>query len=267
MARTRWASQQHRRLIRVGSFALMALVGMGLQPTTRSTTRPNAITMSASVATTCGYNCFEDFGATATSTCGACTTRGTAYTSTLPTSHYVPEDNQMFDYMDEAVWLVSKTNPTTEATETGYWSGWWPYSDPPTWVAGLDPYGTENDGQSGAILLSPMTGGKSIAAYSDQNGTSSAVYSPIGTGVWGCNCWPTVPTPRYNYAQGEVKAENTAVYGLPELNNCEPGEQFSMQYANGSTGAWGPWMSLTVAASPPYFATKQANNLYTNGGC
>jgi hypothetical protein len=110
-----------------------------------------------------------------------------------------------------------------------------------------------------------MQGNQTVAAYSNANGTQSLVYSPIGTGFWSHSGWPTVPTPRYNYAQGEVHAYDTDYYGYPWLNDCS-GEQFSLQYQDGSSGLWYNWGSLTVAAGSPYFATKQANYLYTNGG-
>lgn len=109
----------------------VAVATAGLTPVGASASQSakpsrHVTTVSAHIAESCGSSCFETFAAAAISTCGACTTRGTAWTSTLPVTLSIPKDSQDFDSMDEAAWLTNLNDPTGEATETGYFAGWWP---------------------------------------------------------------------------------------------------------------------------------------------
>ena len=220
----------------------------------------------------CGTgNCWA-FHEWAESSCSACTTIGTGWTSTVP-EWKVPEDGYDQDVMDEGVWLINTTH-ANEATETGYVSGWWPYSTPRRWLPGLIPYGTKDgggsvtDGQKGADSL---VFGKSVAAWSYGTGDTSQV-DENGALFWHYTQFPVIPLYRFNFAQGEVHATdcNSSGYNCspwPWLNNCSPGTEFTLEYQT-TGGTWMGWGTITVDydTSGPYWANEVDADHYTNGG-
>jgi hypothetical protein len=221
----------------------------------------------------CGTgNCWA-FHAWAESSCGACTTIGTGWTSTLPTSVLVQKDAYDQDVMDEGVWLISGSHPTTEATEAGYVAGFWPYASPPTWLGdNLYPYGTKNnggsitDGQRGAVS---MAKGAAVEAWAYGSGTTAQV-DQNGTAFWSYTGFPSFTTPRFNFAQGEVHATDCDSSGnncdpWPWLNNCSPGEEFTLEYET-SAGTWEGWSSISVDAYSPYWVTDIDADHFSNGG-
>lgn len=221
----------------------------------------------------CDSSCRQPYHLHANSTCGACTTPGTKYESYVPTNHYVPYTpyGSFYDAMDEGVWLLN-TNyiNNAEGTEAGYFSGWWPYTQTPVWYGNLQAYGTTQAGYgAGAVSAGSLTGGASVWAYSWNSGRNSEVVQN-GNLFWNCNCWAAVPTPRFNSAQGEALAWYTDAYGFPELNNCTPGEQFTMFFQSASNLQFYDWSSMSLQNSPsppsPYWSSQQSVYQWSNGG-
>jgi hypothetical protein len=234
---------------------------------------------SEGVLASCGTNCFEKTGAVAYSSCGSCTTTGTEMASTLPTQWSVPIDAEAFDVMDEAAWLINVNNANI-STEVGYVSGWWSYSNPNYFEYGIMAYGTWDKGTYGYASPNNLTGGSSFQAYVLNTGQDGQAYQS-GSLFWNCHlCFPLVTTPRYNYSQGEIHAwdtDNLPLNGVqpcpvhndcfPWLNNCSPGEQFTMSFTS-SSGGWAHWGNIQQQApASPYWMSKQNNYQWTNGGC
>ena len=235
---------------------------------------PRTVTVSAS----CGTDCFAKYAAQAQSICGACTTAGTEEASTLPLHWSVPVDPYAYDVMNEAAWLINNNNGGN-ATESGYASGWWPYSNPNVFNYGLFAYGTGNNGSPPYAFASPnyLTAGATDQAYVGNSGKDTISYQN-GSVFWNCpNCMPVVNTPRSNWAQAEIHAWDTDNAGSPQpcpgqtscfpwMNNCSPGEQFTMSYWNGS--GWAHWGNMLLfSPGSAYWANVQASWLWTNGGC
>ena len=227
----------------------------------------------STVSASCGQGCFRDWELAAVSTCGACTTLGTEEDGYVPTSFSVTQDpiaglDPGTDAMNEAAWLLNK-NDSNQGTETGYFSGWWPYTEPHSWNGCIKAYGTYNNGYDGSYNATCMTGGDNYYAYSDATGRESRVVQQ-GAVFWTCYCWPAVGTPRYNFAHGEVHAYSTDQYGTPWLGNGS-GQTFYM-YFQSSSGGWGLWSSLTLeftsttGSISPYNYSKQNVYTWTNWG-
>lgn len=216
----------------------------------------------------CGSGGCWAFHAWAESTCGACTTTGTGWTSTTPLHWAVPKDAFDQDVMDEGVWLINTTNGG-EATEAGYVSGWWPYSKPRTWLSGLRAYGTEENGANGVMSPNWMVANTSTNAWSYGSGTTSQI-DQNGSLFWYYTLWPSIPLGRFNFAQGEVHATNCDAQGnncspYPWLNNCSPGEEFTVEY-QAANGSWQGWSSLTTNTFYPYWSNYVSADQYKNGG-
>lgn len=215
----------------------------------------------------CGEGGCWAFHAWAESTCSACTTTGTGYLTTTPLHWAVPEDAYKLNVMDEGAWLINTSN-AGEATETGFVSGWWTYSKPHTWLIGLRAYGTEKNGANGVMASTWLTANTATTAYSYESGTASQVDQNSAI-VWVYSGWPSIPVGRFNFAQGEVHATNCDAEGdncspYPWLNNCSPGEEFTLEYA--ASGSWHDWTSLTTDDFYPYWSDYVDADQYTNGG-
>ena len=220
----------------------------------------------------CGQGCRHVWHLQAYSICGSCTTTGTEYSSAegVPNSFFVPQDQGLTytNTMNEAAWLM---NPNTGAsTEAGYFSGWWTLVSPAYWIAGLVPYGTENDGSAG-FFGTDLTENLSLKAEVDQSGKETIVWQN-GQDFWGCLCFPAIPTPRENAAQGEIHAYDTDQLGYPWLGNCS-NNSFFMTFQSASSGGWGNWGNLhltfssTTGSISPYWYSQQSAYEWTNGGC
>ena len=215
------------------------------------------------VQASCGLTCIVIWRLQAVSTCGACTTLGTAEFGSLPSQWSVPQDPNQYDNMNEAAWLLQKNSGA--GTETGYFSGWWPYTNPASWVHTIVAYGTGNAASIG-FYSNGLTSGASFNSYVDATGQES-VFWQNGSIFWSCYCWSAIGTPRYNSAQGEIHASDTDQYGTPWLGNGS-GQTFNMEY-QAASGSWNLWSSLTLqnaGALSPYWYTKQANWEWSNGG-
>jgi hypothetical protein len=182
----------------------------------------------------------------------------------------VPEDAAKVDVMDEGVWLSSTTD-FGSATETGYVSGWWPYTMPHTWLSGLRAYGTELNGTNGVMSPNWMTYSSPISAWSQDTGDESLVWQD-GSWFWEYDAWATITGGRFNFAQGEVHADGCDSNG----NNCSPwpwmgngsGQGFVLEYEN-SSFVWQHWGNLTTgdySSNSPYWSTWVSNYDYNNGG-
>jgi hypothetical protein len=215
----------------------------------------------------CGDGGCWAFHAWAESTCG-CTSTGTGWLGTTPLHWAVPKDQFDQDAMDEAAWLINTSN-TNESTETGYVSGWWPYSLPArTWLSGLRAYGTEENGANGLMSSPWLSANTATSAYSYGSGADSQV-DQNGVLFWDHTTWPSIPAGVFNFVQGEVHAtncdgegDNCSPYGW--LNNCSPGEEFTLEYA--ASGSWHDWTSLTTDDFYPYWSDYVNADHYTNGG-
>ena len=219
----------------------------------------------------CGAgNCWQ-FHEYVYSACSGCTTTGTGWTSTVPSSWSVPQDGYHQDLMGEGVWLIN-TNNGGQSTEAGYVSGWWPYSSPPEWLGGLNPYGTDDNDPGlsyehhGAASLTP---GASVAAWVYSTGSTAQV-DQSGQLFWSYNSFASIPLTRFNFAQGEVHATNCDGNGNncnphPWLNNCNPGETFQLEWqAPSGTGSF--WGNTQPGSYGPYWVQANTSN-YKNGGC
>lgn len=226
------------------------------------------------VSASCGSGCYQEWHLIAWSNCGSCTTLGTEEDGYIPSSWSVNEDPPVGldpgdNAMNNAAFLLNK-NSNSVGTETGYFSGWWPYTQPHTWNHCIQAYGTYNNGQDGSYYPTCMTADDSYIAYSDATGQESKMVMG-GSIFWTCFCWPAVGTPRFNQAQGEVHAYDTDQYGFPWLGNGS-GQQFSMHFQS-SSGGWGPWGNLNLRfytptgnSISPYWYSQQNAYTWSDGG-
>ena len=220
--------------------------------------------------TNCGTgNCWT-FHAYTYSTCGACTTTGTGWTSTVPQQYSVTKDSYNQDVMDEGVWLIN-TNNGSQSTEAGYVSGWWPYSSPPLWIGGINPYGTENNDPNAASEQhgsTSLTLGANVAAWAYGSGTTAQIDQNTSL-FWSYSSFNSIPLNRFNLAQSEV--HETGCYS--NGNNCTnspwmgngSGQTFNLEY-QASGGGWNSWGNTNGQGMySPYWAHFNTT-YYSNGG-
>ncbi|MGO9584461.1 MAG: hypothetical protein ACLP36_16880 [Acidimicrobiales bacterium] len=219
----------------------------------------------------CAANCWA-FHAYVYSQCGACTTTGTGWGSIVPTTYSVPQDGSYSNVMDEGVWLIN-TGTASESTESGYFSGWWPHSNPQRWIGGLNPYGTEdNDPNSGTqrIGSTSLTLGDDVSEWVLGSGTTSET-DQQGVLFWHYTAFSSIPGNRFNFAQGETHVAGCDSQGnncnpWVWLNNCSPGESFSLEW-QAPNGNWSSWGNTNGQGSySPYWIAPETS-YYENGGC
>lgn len=215
----------------------------------------------------CGPGCRIAWHLLANSTCGSCTTIGTKYDlyGGVPNTWFVPQDTGDTDTMNEAAWLLNKNNSAL-GTEAGIFSGWWSYTSPSTWVPGLIGYATGDGGNEGSADFVDLTENVPFEAVVTNTGRDTDIYQNGSLWFECFECWPAVPTPRYNGSQAEVHAFDTDQDGFPWLGNCTDNTLF-MSFQSAASGGWGQWGNLNLSgASSPYWSSKQSAYEWSNGG-
>ena len=184
---------------------------------------------------------------------GSGSTDGTRLDTTTPSSWSVAQNSTS----DEAAWIYS-TNQSSSATETGYYSGYWPYSG--GFTNSLVPYDTTGNGYYGwHWLTNPIPANTSLTLEAYGNTSNS-----IGDQFWGSTGSQafsnpqTLPSPRTNMGQGEVTSSTASWMGGGS------GETFTAYW--GGSSAFYPWGSHNDCQNSPYWINSGGGNLYQNGG-
>lgn len=194
-----------------------------------------------------------------TVTSGSGTTIGTgAWTTTWP-SGYSIHDNGV-NFSDEGQWIDNATN-NSQSLEGGFYSG---AGSNVVWTDGILPYYTTNDGNnetddSGNYLqYNNVIWMQTTAPYGPDD-----AYVQVGDHIMHPGD-PSIPTPRQNYAQGEV----SDVCDYPVLmggSSSSPGEQFTEKYEATDT-SFSNWGYYTHSTQSGYGYSGDNINTWHNWG-
>lgn len=239
----------------------------------------------ASAASACQSNPYHWY-ASATAPTGAGTADGSNIAEMMPKTYYTGANTTT----DEAAWVVNgywanqNASPTNNYAhnggfELGWFQGVWPYSASYVYYSSPHAYMTSFNGTYGAILNSTAL---------PKNG--DLIYFQLGwvdtlcndNRVWdaqtGVNYYQSstcststsseVPTPRFNYSQGEVASSVAGDnQGSWMGGNSGSGIVTLAQYQSASDHSYHNWGSYSTCSDLPYWITgNTAGNTWINGG-